>query len=282
MNKTLNKIFVFSLVLFLISCSAKNEKNEDQLSILSEINKESSNSLYLSALNEIKNRNYAEATSILQNIDSKFPLSNEAIQSQLMLAFVDYLQMNYDEAIFKFDQLISKFPSYKNIDYAYYMRAICFYEQIENEALDGTFNVEALSSFNQVINRFPDSKYTVDSFQKIILINENIAAKHMNIGMYYLSRHKYTAAMNRFNKIINTYSKSKFTPEALYRLVEIYSYLDMKEDAKKTAAVIGYNYPKSKWYSESYKLVKPKNKELNKKKSTLKKIKGFFSKNNEN
>ena len=282
MNKTFNKIFVFSLVFFLISCSGKNEKNVKESNILSEINKESSNSLYLSALEEIENRNYAEATSILEDIDSKFPLSNEAIQSQLMLAFIDYLQMNYDDSILKFDQLINKFPSYKNIDYAYYMKAICYYEQIENEALDGSFNIEALNSFNQIINRFPDSKYTVDSFQKIILINENIAAKHMNIGMYYLSRNKYTAAMNRFNKIINNFSKSKFTPEALYRLVEIYSYLGMKEDAKKTAAVIGYNYPESKWYKESYRLVKPINKKLKKKKSILKKITGLLPINNEN
>ena len=139
-----------------------------------------------------------------------------------MIAFIEYAQMNYDEAIFKLNRIINRYPSHKNIDYAYYMKAICYFEQIEKEYFDGSINSEALESFNQVINRFPESKYARDSEQKIILIKENIAAKHMDIGLFYLKQKKYLASMRRYQKVIDYYSESKFTPEALNRLVELY------------------------------------------------------------
>ena len=120
-------------------------------------------------------------------INKLFPLSNEAIQSQIMIAFIDYIQMDYDKAILNYNKIINKYPSHKDLDYIYYMIAMCNYEQLQDEALDGYYNDIALSSFNQVINRFPESKYSKDSRQKIILVKSNIAAKHMEIGRFYLS-----------------------------------------------------------------------------------------------
>ena len=114
-----------------------------------------------------------------------YPLSNEAIQAQIMSGFIDYGKLNYDDAIYKFSRIINKFPSLKNIDYVYYMKAICYYEQISHESLDGENNYLALENFDQLITRFPDSKYSKDARQKIILVNSNIAAKHMNIGRFY-------------------------------------------------------------------------------------------------
>ena len=161
------------------------------------------------------------------------------------------------------------------------MKAICFFEQLENEYLDGSYNTEALESFNQVINRFPESKYTRDSEQKIILIKENMAAKHMSIALFYLKQKKYLAAMRRYKKVIDDHSKSKFTPEALHRLVEIYYSLGMIEDAKKTASVIGYNYPDSKWYRYSYELVgSDKNDKINDK-SFFGKVTNLLTKDDE-
>ena len=133
-----------------------------------------------------------------------------------------------------------------------------------------------MENFNQIINRFPESKYARDSQQKIIFVKENIAAKHMDIALFYLNQKKYLAALNRYNIVINEYSQSKFTPEALYREVEIYYTLGMMDDAKKTSAVIGYNYPKSKWYKYSYRLVK-KTDNKNNKKSLLNKISNFLT-----
>ena len=249
----LKKNLIFLLVcLFLINCSSKDEINESQVVF------ESAENLYRQARIHFEKEEYELAAEVYNEIVKNYPLSNEAIQSQIMNAFIDYVSLNYDEAIFKLSKIIKKYPSYKDIDYAYYMKAICYYEQISDEELDDDNNIKALESFNQIINRFPNSKYAKDSYQKVILINENIAAKHMNIGLFYLNNKKYLAAMNRYKIVIENYSQTKFTPEALHRLVEIYYKLGMDIEAEKTASVIGFNYPKSKWYKYSYDLVAEK------------------------
>ncbi len=249
--KNLSKFaFIFLIICLIISCSQNN-----QIVNVEDVSSETPENLYALAMQDLEKENYEKAKVQFDKIEFNFPLSSEAIQSQIMIAFIQYAQMNYDEAIFQLNRIINRYPSHKNIDYAYYMKAICNFEQIENEYLDGSYNTEALESFNQVINRFPESKYARDSEQKIILIKENIAAKHMNIALFYLKQKKYLAAMRRYKKVIDDHSESKFTPEALHRLVEIYYSLGMIEDAKKTASVIGYNYPDSKWYRYSYELV---------------------------
>ena len=251
--KNLSKLaFIFLFFYLNISCSKNNQNVKD-------IDSETPENLYVLAMQDLEKDNYDKAKVQFDEIEFNFPLSNEAIQSQIMIGFIEYAQMNYDEAIFKLNRIINRYPSHKNIDYAYYMKAICYFEQIKNEYFDGSNNTEALESFNQVINRFPESKYARDSEQKIILIKENIAAKHMDIGLFYLKQKKYLAAMRRYKKVIDYHSESKFTPEALHRLVEIYYSLGMIEDAKKTASVIGYNYPNSKWYRFSYELVDSSN-----------------------
>ena len=264
-------VFLFSLTIMLpiISCSEKETIIEEGLT-------ETPEQLYVIAKLDLDAELYEEAKLKFENINFKFPLSNEGIQSLMMIAFIEYVQLNYDEAIYKFDRIIKKYPSHKNIDYAYYMRAMCYFEQIKHEALDGKNNQEAMENFNQIINRFPESKYARDSQQKIIFVKENIAAKHMDIALFYLNQKKYLAALNRYNIVINEYSQSKFTPEALYREVEIYYTLGMMDDAKKTSAVIGYNYPKSKWYKYSYRLLK-KTDNKNNKKSLLNKISNFLT-----
>jgi outer membrane protein assembly factor BamD len=216
-------------------------------------------------MQELNKEKYEDAKVKFENISFLFPLSNESIQSQLMIGFIHYANLDYDDAINKFNKIIKLYPSHKNIDYAYYMRAISYFEQIVNEELDGMKNQEALINFQQIINRFPNSKYSRDSQQKIVLVKENIAAKHMNIGFFYLKEKKFLAALNRYKIVVENFSESKFTPEALYRLVEIYYSLGLKEDAKKTASIIAFNYPKSKWYKYSYDLIKDKKK----KKSTI-------------
>ena len=267
-------ILIFStlLTIFFVSCSNTNTNKS-----ISKIEKETNpEELYEIAMMDLNAKLYKEAKIKFEDIKFKFPLSNEGIQSLMMIAFIEYVQLNYDEAIYKFDRIIKKYPSHKNIDYAYYMRAMCYFEQIKHEALDGKNNQEAMENFNQIINRFPESKYARDSQQKIIFVKENIAAKHMDIALFYLNQKKYLAALNRYNIVINEYSQSKFTPEALYREVEIYYTLGMMDDAKKTSAVIGYNYPKSKWYKYSYRLLK-KTDNKNNKKSLLNKISNFLT-----
>ena len=273
--KNLSKLaFIFLFICLIISCSQNNQNVKN-------INSETPENLYALAMQDLKKENNEKAKVLFDEIEFNFPLSNEAIQSQKMTAFIKYAQMNYDEAIFKLNRIINRYPSHKNIDYAYYLKAICNFEQIENEYLDGSYNTEALESFNQVINRFPESKYARDSEQKIILIKENIAAKHMDIALFYLKQKKYLAAMKRYKKVIDYHSESKFTPEALHRLVEIYYSLGMIEDAKKTASVIGYNYPDSKWYRYSYELVGSDNNDKINDKSFFGKISNLLTRDDE-
>ena len=237
------------IMLFLISCSS-NKETKDTVSINS-----SPEILYIEAMAIFKNNDFEGALIKFKEIESKYPLSNEAVQSQIMSGFIDYLSMEYESAIFKYNRVIQKYPSHKNIDYVFYIKAMCYFEQISHEELDSNNNMKALENFEQVILRFPESDYAKDSKLKIILVKENIAAKHMDVGRFYMKNDKYIAAMNRFKIVIEEFAQTKFTPEALFRLVEIYYKLGMIEEANKTAAVIAYNYPDSKWYQYSYNIL---------------------------
>ena len=233
---------------YLINCSGNSSK--DKLSSQIEFNPPETQ--YAEAMLLFDNQQYELATDKFKNIERIYPLSNEAIQSQIMQGFINYIRLDYDTAIFQFSRIIKKYPSLKNIDYVYYMKALCFYEQISHEDLDGKFNDLALENLDQVIKRFPNSKYAKDSYQKKILVISNIAAKHMSIARYYQKEKKFTAALNRYQLVINSFQETKFAPEALYRVSEIYLSIGMKEESEKNAAILGYNYPESIWYKFIY------------------------------
>ena len=265
----MSKKYLLFLFIFWSVSSCTNTNNEEikseNISIDPEI-------LYIDAIHNFETKEYDLALEKFEELEKLFPLSNEAVQSQIMSAFIDYIRLNYDDAIYKFNRILTKYPSHKNLDYVYYMKAICYYEKISHEELDGSNNINALENFEQVLNRFPDSKYAKDSQQKIILVKSNIAAKHMSIGRFYQENDKYIAALNRFKIVVNDFSVTKFTPEALHRMVEIYYKLGMKEEAINTAAVIGYNYPESEWYEHSYNLLREKEENL----KLLDKVKNLF------
>ena len=244
----LRYVFTFLTFVYLTNCSG-NSKNDE----LSEQNEFSSPEIqFTQAMLMFDNQQYEIATDKFKNIERIYPLSNEAIQSQIMLGFINYILLDYDTAIFQFSRIINKYPSLKNIDYVYYMKALCFYEQISHEGLDGKFNDLALENLDQVIQRFPDSKYAKDSFQKKILVKSNIAAKHMSIARFYQKEKKYTAALNRYKLVIDSFQETKFAPEALYRVSEIYLSIGMIKESEKNAVVLGYNYPESTWYKLIY------------------------------
>jgi len=264
----LKKIICLILLYLCISCSNNTNSNIDKNnSILSE-----PENLYKLAKINFDSQSFELARGQFLEISKLFPLSNEAIQSEIMIPFIDYIQMDYDSAILNYRRIINKYPSHKDLDYVYYMIAMCNYEQLQDESLDGYYNDLALSSFNQVIERFPDSKYAKDSRQKIILVKSNIAAKHMHIGRFYLNNKKYIAALNRFKIVVDEFAITKFTPEALHRMVEAYYEMGMYEESYNTAALLGYNYPESKWYKYSFNLVK----QIDGEKTFLKKIRNIF------
>ena len=245
------KIFLYISIINITVLSCSNNNKELSNNAIEQSPRE----LYQIAMINLDQNNYEEATLKFKEVIFKYPLSNEGVQSEIMLGFIDYVRLNYDDAIYKFNRIIKIYPSHKNIDYAYYMRAISYFEQIAGENFDGKSNTEAKKNFLELLNRFPSSEYAKDSRQKLIFIDENIAAKDMEVAIFYLKQKQYLAALGRYNKVIEEYPKSKFIPEALYRLVEIYIILGMKEEAEKTASVIVYNYPQSKWYEDSYNLI---------------------------
>lgn len=248
-------ILLFSF--FLLNCTGNNSGSNN---LSREFQYKSPDQQYKNAMLIFQNEQYDESSKIFKNIEKIYPLSNEAIQSQIMLGFTDYILLDYDAAIIKFTKIIKKYPSLKNLDYVYYMKALCYYEQIADEGLDGRYNKLALENLNQVITRFPKSKYAKDSYQKIILVKSNIAAKHMSIGRFYQKEEKYTSALNRYKIVVESYDETKFIPEALYRISEIYLSLGMTEDSKKTAAILGHNYPDSEWYEYIYQNLNYENK----------------------
>ena len=239
-------LFTVIFLVFIIGCSTKQNPALENNGIT---NPESQ---YVQAMIKFDNKQFEDALDIFKNIEKIYPLSNEAIQSQIMSGFIDYIRLDYDSAVIKFTKLINKYPSLKNIDYVYYMKAICYYEQLSHEELDSAYNNLALENLEQVTNRFPNSQYAKDSYQKIILVKSNIAAKHMSIARFYQKNKKYTAALNRYNIVLLNFSETKFTPEALHRVSEIYYSIGMIEESKNTAAILGHNYPNSEWYKFSY------------------------------
>jgi outer membrane protein assembly factor BamD len=253
----LRYVFTFLTFVYLTNCSGNSNKDElfgqDEFSP-PEIQ-------FTEAMLFFENQQYELASKKFKDVERIYPLSNEAIQSQIMQGFINYILLDYDTAILKFSKIINKHPSLKNLDYVYYMKALCFYEQISHEGLDGKYNDLALENLDQVIKRFPNSKYAKDSFQKKVLVKSNIAAKHMSIARFYQKERKYTAALNRYKIVIDSFEETKFAPEALYRVSEIYLSIGMKEESKKNAAILGYNYPESKWYKFIYEDISNKNNE---------------------
>ena len=242
--------YVFTIIVFIFLLNCSNDLRKDKLNGQSEFSPPEIKFTQAKLL--FDNQQYEQAANEFNNIERIYPLSNEAIQSQIMQGFINYILLDYDTAIFQFSRIINKYPSLKNIDYVYYMKALCFYEQISHEGLDGKFNDLALENLDQVIQRFPDSKYAKDSFQKKILVKSNIAAKHMSIARFYQKEKKYTAALNRYKLVIDSFQETKFAPEALYRVSEIYLSIGMIKESEKNAAVLGYNYPESTWYKLIY------------------------------
>ncbi len=262
------KIFIIlSILTYLYGCSSSNNLNKiDDKSYI-----QKPEEIYIEAMKLFDNENFSLANNSFNKLIKLYPLSNEAIQAEIMSGFIAYLQMDYEEAVFKFNRIIRKYPSHKNLDYVYYMLAMSNYEQITHHELDGQYNELALDALNQVILRFPNSTYAKDSRQKIILVKSNQAAKHMEIGRFYLKEKKYTAALNRFKIVIEKFSMTKFTPEALHRMVESYYEMGMYEESFNTASVLGHNYPESTWYNYSYSLIKKIENE-----SFLNKLKNIF------
>src|SRR5215470_713048 len=211
--------------------------------------------LYNRALDDLGAQNYKEAAKEFEEVDRQHPYSVWATKAQIMVAFTYYQSNKYDDAIIALDRFIQLHPGHRDIPYAYYLKALCYYEQISDVGRDQRITQQALDALSEVAKRFPDSPYARDSRIKVELCIDQMAGQEMHVGRYYQQRQLYAGAIGRYRTVIERYQTTSQVPEALERLVECYLALGVKQEAKETAAVLGHNFPGSDWYQDAYFLV---------------------------
>ena len=216
-----------------------------------------------------------------------FPQSKWAPRSALMSAYAYYDYSFYNDAIDEVNRFLKTYPNSKRKDYAHYLKAMSFYNQIVDEKKDLGPILEAKQSFQFIITEYPESEYAMDASFKLELIEEILAAKEMHIGRFYLKKEKWIPAINRFKKVIEDYDRSIYAEEALHRLVEVHYRIGLLEESKKYAILLGYNYQSGEWYQNSYRVfnknyekISDKKKKKNNK-SILKRISSILAKDNE-
>ena len=271
------------LTISLISCS----KDKINKSVIKEKDLESQVlEAYEEGLKSLEQGDVIFASKKFNEAETLFPQSKWAPKSSLMAAYSYYSQDYYEDSILELKRFIKVYPFHENIDYAYYLMGLCWYEQIIDEKKDLQTIIKAKEEFTFLIKNFPNTEYALDAEFKIDLINDTLAAKEMYIGRYYFDQKKWIPAINRFRTIIDEYETTIYTEEALHRLVEIYYIIGLKDEAKKYATLLGYNYQSSTWYEKSYSVFnklyaanKNKMTNQNKKKnnSILKKFKSLFN-----
>jgi outer membrane protein assembly factor BamD len=211
--------------------------------------------IYDSALDSLKAKEYTAAAKLFDEVERQHPYSSWATKSQLMAAYSYYLGTSYDDAIIALERFIQLHPSNKDVPYAYYLKGLSYYEQISDVSRDQAMTKSAMSAFKELVTRFPQSKYARDAKVKLDLTIDHLAGKEMAIGRYYQNQKEYLAAINRFRRVVEKYQSTTHVPEALTRLAESYMALGLVGEAKKVTAVLGYNFPGSEWYVDSYEIV---------------------------
>ena len=214
--------------------------------------------IYNTGAERLDSHHWTDAVDYFHEVEQQFPYSEWARRAVLMTAFAHYQANDYESAVTDADRFISLYPGNSSAVYAYYLKAICYFEQITDVGRDQATTEQALSTLREVIRRFPNSQYAVDARLKIDMVNDQLAGKEMSIGRFYEREGQPVAAIGRFRSVIDKYQTTSHAPEALYRLVESYLSVGLTEEAKRNAAVLGYNYPGDRWYSDAYALMQGK------------------------
>ena len=274
------KVFIISIfsVFLILSCSKKNnelaiEKEPTELDIVREI--------YSEGLEALNKGDAFYAAKKFKEVETLMPKSKWATRASLLVGYAEYSRNAYSESVFALERHIKTYPADKNIAYAHYMIAICYYEQILDEKKDLLPLLESKKKFEFVIQNYPETDYATDARFKIDLIVNQLAAKEMYIARFYMETEKWIPAINRLKFVVENYDNTIFIEEALHRLVEVYYRIGLIDESKKFATILGYNYQSSKWYEMSYKVFnknyKPKKIEKEKEKGLIRrKIKSLF------
>lgn len=243
-------IIILCISLTLVGCNAfkkKESKEDEQIPSIEE--------MYNEAKDLLDGKEYKSSIKKFEEVERTYPYSRWAIKAEVMSAYANYQDEEYDAALDVIERFLRLHPGNSNVPYMYYLRALCYYEQIASPNRDQSYTRFARDAFKEVIARFPASEYSRDARLKMDLTNDYLAAKQLSVGRYYLKRGNYTGAINRFRELIKEYDTTTYVPEALHRIVEAYMRLGLVGEAQKYAAVLGYNYPGSKWYERSYELI---------------------------
>ena len=242
---------------------------------------------YKKGLEELEKGQALIAAKKFNEAEILFPQSQWAPRSALMSAYSYFDFGYYGESIDEVNRFLKTYPNSNRKNYAYYLKAMSYYNQIVDEKKDLGPIIEAKESFQLIILQYPNSEYAMDAEFKLELIEEILAAKEMHIGRFYLKKEKWIPAINRFKKVVEDYETTIFAEEALHRLVEVYYKIGLVEESKKYAITVGYNYQSGEWYENSYQVFnknykKIRNKKQDKKsKSLIKRIRSIIVNDNE-
>ena len=274
------KIILILIFIFTLACS----KKEKQISVIKE--KDLNSQLYEAyseGMEAFEKGDVLFAAKKFNEAEILYPQSEWAPKSSLMAAYSYYVQDYYADAIAELERFIKVYSSHKNLDYEYYLLAVCYYEQIVDEKKDLQSLLQAKKYFILIKNEYQNSEYALDADFKIDLINDIIASKEIYLGRYYLDKKKWIAAINRFRTVVDEYDTTIYAEEALHRLVEVHYFLGLRDEAEKYAKLLGYNYQSSRWYEQSYSLFDKtyeiRNREIKKDKDNklLKRFKSIFN-----
>lgn len=213
------------------------------------------NTLYSAALRRLETRQYKLAAALFDEVERQHPYSIWARRAQLMSAYSNYVAKEHQKSIEAARRFLAIHPGNKDAPYAYYLVALNQYEQITDVQRDQSVTLAAQDALGEVIRRYPDTAYAADARLKLDLVRDQLAGKEMEIGRFYQSRNQWLASVVRFRTVVDEYDTTSHAPEALMRLTESYLALGIPEEARKAAAVLGVNYPSSKWYRRAYQLV---------------------------
>ena len=249
-SRPIAAILVLAMALPLVSCAGRNKTRADTQYVARDVN-----TLYTLAKKRLDQGNYALAAALFDEVERQHPYSVWARRAQLMSAFSYYAAKDYTKSIESARRFLSIHPVNKDAPYAEYLIALAYYEQIKDVTRDQGTTRQALDALGELVRRYPNSRYAADARLKVDLVRDHLAGKEMEIGRFYQRRALWLASVSRFRTVIDEYQTTSHAPEALMRLTESYLALGIPEEARKSAAVLGANYPSSKWYERAYSLV---------------------------
>jgi len=274
-----NFIILILFIFLLFSCSEKEIKvtkiDGDSL-------EEQMIEAYNAGVTALDQGDILFATKKFNEAELLYPQSDWAPRSSLMASYAYWSQGYYNNSILELKRFLKVYPKSKNLDYAYYLLAMNYYDSIVDEKKDLRPLKEAKKYFTFLINNYPKTDYALDGKYKIELIQDILAAKEMYIARHYIKKEKWVAAINRLKIVVNDYDTTIYVEEALHRLVEVYYKIGLDNEAKKYASTLGYNYQSGEWYKQTYRVfnknyeLEKKAKKEEKKEKLLDKIKSFF------